>query len=1268
MNSTEPARKIRTTKTRVSHRPTLAFVAILLWMLAGIFGTTGAVSAAPRPQALVQTVKGTLRVQRATQKTFVALSRREGLYPGDVVSTGPDSKTTLLFEDGSQLRLHEKTSIVITARTPVGRGKTSLFRIVHGKVMARLRPGNAVQTRSAIAGVRGTVFTLDVADTSTILTVLEGQVEFFNPHGTALVDPSEQSVARLGSAPSVPITVQNPGLTIEWTLDLNRAFIPREKFYISLDPAVVREELQKRQTAASASPGDAAVRLQLGDALFDSKHYADALTEYRAARRLAADWSKPLTRIGHILLEKDLLDEAENFFRQALSTRTESPLHPASWTPASTTSTNASEIGNNQNEDASIGLSWVALKRNDADEATGAARKAVIARNENPRAQFMGMNGPAPSSEGGAYIALGLSLMRQPARADEAFAAFEQALEKEPEPLRYQARAWLAMLHLSRDEAAQALAHAREAAQMQPHSGLAHGNLSLALFFGGDARGAQREAQTAVSIDPDSVAARCALGQALLAQGNVDAATREAAHAVSLDPEQPQARYLLGICDASRRDYTHAVLHLEESVAQAPDFLPAVSALARIYTGMGRKTEAVELLSDLLPRGRNTDGVHAALGLVRYEQGDYPGAVSEYRTALKSKPNSAMYHAELARTLLYSNQLNASIEAAQQAVALAPEVGQYRAILGMALDYSGLKSQSERALREALQLDPGNALALTQLAYRHVGSDLRPAAASYAQGFLQDPSVATQLLRGGVQTELTPVTGSNNSRDFGITRRLDAADGKLHAIGFLNRDTNSSSREFDRTRQKDIGSYITYQTNPRTNLYLNLRRVREQRTLAGLEPQPTDNDTSALTYGQAQFAMRRRFGERHALWLGLFSNSSRHTTLDPQRDSFFDNGTGLGISQQKFDSRAVMPEVRLDFNLGATPARPSVLSFGVARARTSFRSNRDLFNAPATLNGQSRGTRDGTSLLGYAQWERRVNERFGFIAQLRAQRVEDRSSASIALSNSQFGQASSNRTQNFLLPSLVATYRAAKNTNLRLTAGKRHTDTTASTFAPVETLLATERSASPYGTPELQNTLQLDVEQNFGKKTFLKLWAFDNSARNVQIGGSDLLGFGGGLAAANAPSIQLARWNARGVGARVEHQLGNRIFANLSMVARQTSNRSFGPAFNALWDNGDAPYEPSRIGSFDLNYIDPKGNKMGFRFRHVGSFFADSPLSLGRPRFAAQNYVDLRLAKEPSVAREFFVQLSNVFDQPEIDFQGFSKGGRRVEFGMTQRF
>ena len=189
--------------------------------------------------ATVLTAKGPLQVRRRAVTNFATLPMRSSLSVGDRVRTGPAAKATLLFSDGAQVRLNANTSIDITPPT-LSRGKRSLFRVVSGEVWARLRFGQAVETRTAIAGVRGTQIHLTVQDDGTsTLFVEDGEVEFFNPQGEVVVATGQQSIARPGQAPTSPITIQNGNLILEWTLDLNRDLIPREKMLSFSRPSLV---------------------------------------------------------------------------------------------------------------------------------------------------------------------------------------------------------------------------------------------------------------------------------------------------------------------------------------------------------------------------------------------------------------------------------------------------------------------------------------------------------------------------------------------------------------------------------------------------------------------------------------------------------------------------------------------------------------------------------------------------------------------------------------------------------------------------------------------------------------------------------------------------------------------------------------------------------------------------------------------------------------------------------------------------------------------
>ncbi len=1160
-------------------------------LFCGLFFFCAVAHAAPTPpSATVRTVRGTAWRFPSGKKipNPPALKTRESLFSGDVIGTGADGRAALLFSDGAQLRLDHNAAVEIT-RPETVKGRTSLFRALGGEIWARLRPGNAIRTRTVALGVRGTEILLRVApdDGTTTLTVIEGEVDFFNEFGRVVVGPAQQSIARPGQAPTAPVTIENPAFIVEWTLDLSRAALPREKQFGNLATATK------------------------GDSFFASRRFAEALAEFDAANKIAPN-PELQTRRGWALLELDRLDEAVAAF----------------------------EAGGDS-ETAFAGRAWLELSREKPNTAETFARRAWAAAQSAQEIYE-------------ANTALGVAQLRQgkTAEATETLNAALQAARDLPKG-DYQARAWLSLALLARNDRAGALREAEIAAQAAPTSPTAQSHLATVQLFTGNAREAEISARRAALLTPDAPAAQLVLAQSLLARGDADGAAQAAARAVALDDQSAPAFYLLGIADAARRDWPHAERNLQNALRLSPAFLPAASALARVYNAIGRPQRAVALLENI-PQGEAPQGeIQGALGEVLYEQGNYAPAIARFGVALQAQPSSALWHDGLARALLYNNQLRAAIDAAQTAVRLAPRVGAYHATLGLAYDFSRFGSQAEREYRLALLDDPQNALALTRLAQKQAGTDLRPVASSFAQAFLNDPGIERRLLRGGVRAELDALAGTSQEAHF--THRAASDEGRFHAYGFADAINDDLNRAHSNRRLLGGGEFLTYTSGPRANYYAALNTRRSTRDLPGAQLSPDSDDRARFGYGEAQFAARRRYG-RNFLWAGVRGNTSRNVTDDPDLDSFTDGISGLPVARQRFDSRAFAPEVRFD----VTTSDKSQLSLGLAQTHTTFERRRDLIVPVGSSVATGSFNESNRALLGYAHWAGKVNAKFSLVAQLRWQRESrDRTLQTLVPGQAPIIGADA-RTRTLLLPGLLATYQMTARTALRLSHNQRPANVTEPTFLPLETLLTTQSAALPFGTPDRLRITQLDLEHQMPRGGFLRAFVFDSTARDALLGGADELGFGGGLPAAGAPGFVVANWRARGAGARYEAPLGGNWFFASGAAYRQT--RADGTS--------RAPYEPRFLADAAFNYLSPHGHKLGLVFRHRGDFFADETgvFAGARPRFGAQTYVDLLLAHEPSVRGEFFVSLTNLFDRTELQFNGFPLLGRRLVAGYTRRF
>ncbi len=1225
-------------------------------------------SAASRqaPMATVQTLLGAATIRPVNASAAQPLRLRRSLYPGDIVATGSGTKLTLLFQDGAQVRLRENTAVEIQSSS-AARGKANLLRVLGGEIWARLRPGNVLSTRTAALGVLGTEIRLAATDGDSTLTVIEGVVDFHNDFGEVTVNSSQQSVARVGQAPTKPVTIENAGFTVSWSFDLDRAVLPREQFYVSLNRKAVEAELQTRRDQAAKFPTDPKAKRDVGDALFDEGNFDEALASYQSAETLVSNdkelHSELEARVGNALLELERPDEARVAFSGALGQQAGAP----QLTSAALEGNPAAPQADDSRDDALAGLAWLELLNNRPRAALAWANGAPSV-NGTPLtlAQDASLGeAEAPQnidSSPELLLARGVAALRA-GQSDVATPAL-LTLSQTPSRWRYQGLAWLALAQLDRGDAA-ALSTAQKAVEMEPDSGLARGHLAMAYFFNNRLSEAGTQAKRAVELNPQSVAARVTLGEVSLARGEVGDAEREAARAVALDPMLPQAHYLLGVAQASRRDYGHARRSLTKSLELAPNFLPSASALAHVMVATGDSQKAVALLTGLLPTYPQSDEVLSSLGSVSYEDAAYTQAEGYFRQAVDKKPGNAQYQTELARTLLYNNHLSEAIATGEKAVHLAPQLGQPRAILGLAYEFGGLRVQAERSYREALVRDPTNSLALTRLgdfADTRPGAARRLAVGSDTQAFIFDPALARQLLRGGINTEFLPSTGTDGARGLGLTQRVTANDGKFNGIGYFNSEKNDGFGQNTDTKSNDASAFLTYAPDSSSNLYATLRGVTNKNGLFGSELSPSLDDRQKFDFGQAQFALRRQTSSRGEFWLGLFGNQGKSLTTDPNLDSFNDATSGLPTSQQDFRSNALLPEMRYDLRLGER-SRGQRLSLGLSLANTNFNLQRDLQYPIAGLAQRTAQQRDRVA-MGYVQFAARPGARWQLSTQLRLQNLNRTGQSNLVLPGQSGVQSTLSKNSTLLLPSLVASYNSNPKTTFRLSLNRQTTDATTATFAPVDTLTSTEVGALPFGTPNTLSVAQFDIERALGDHGFLKAFAFASRADQLSIGGSDLFGLGLGLSSANAPVLNVNNWRAQGVGMRLEQRVSSGLYSNFSLVSRQTSNTSAG----TLFSGSTAPYEPSFLASLGLNYVDARGFKVGFALRHNGAFFADVPGQLSRARFDSKNYFDLRLAREASARGELYVQVSNLFDASQIAFSGYRIGRRQVEVGFNRRF
>lgn len=176
--------------------------------------------AGPDPQGKVVALSGRVEHTAAVAERWTPARMLQPLLTADRVRTLEASRASILFVDETQVKLNAGAVLTIRQVHSAG-GPTSTMELQRGEAWFRTknpRSGLTIQTPAAAAAVRGTEINLRIGGAGdTVLTVVEGAAEFFNPQGTILVNAGEEGTALPGQAPTKRV-VLNPDDAVQWAL------------------------------------------------------------------------------------------------------------------------------------------------------------------------------------------------------------------------------------------------------------------------------------------------------------------------------------------------------------------------------------------------------------------------------------------------------------------------------------------------------------------------------------------------------------------------------------------------------------------------------------------------------------------------------------------------------------------------------------------------------------------------------------------------------------------------------------------------------------------------------------------------------------------------------------------------------------------------------------------------------------------------------------------------------------------------------------------
>jgi tetratricopeptide (TPR) repeat protein len=750
-----------------------AYTGALLGLMA-LVCLTGVAAAAPRTVFRLQSVKGQVEVQAGGKGRWAAVKRgAAAASTGDHVRTGANGSAVIVRDGGQRITLGPRTEVVL--REP---GGGSGFRVMAGRALTAFTGRQRLQVRApgAIAAAEGTTFQVEVAeDGLTVLTVVEGLVNFYNDLGSVAVTENQQSTARPGEAPTRPVVVDAASLTA-WEASLATLMIEVE-LPRALPETGLEQALAQRQAAANAAPQDAAARARLAEALLDAGRSDEALAAAQQAAQAAPGESLCQGVLGFALLDAGRADEASAALDRAAEL---APAQPR-WL---------------------VGRALVALGRRDGAAATALLQQAASLKPD----------------DGGIQAYLAAARLRAGDLAGARLAALE-AVRLAPDEA--PGSAYLAYVRLAEGDTGEAVAAAARAVAAAPRSALAQEALGTAAFFAGDPARAREALSTSLELNPLSASAHLALAKLLASEQDLDEAVSQAQLAVSLNPSSAPARSTLGLLYALARDWQRSGKQFQAALAADPNLAEARTGWGTVLRQRGEFREALEQQKAAVSLDTDSASAHNNLGAAHASLGRMPEAIEELQAARRLQPRWGMPAANLALVYLELNQFADALRLGDEAVALGEKSAFVHTVLARIYLRQGSRDRALTELRQALALDPDYPQARYQMARIYVAQDRsRDALREILTAATTDPSAMLEQ-RAYARTEGTLSGGSHGQVQADITHSGELAQGQVSyfAAGTIGR--TDGWRDANAEQNTHFLELLAgYQQNPKQQLVL----------------------------------------------------------------------------------------------------------------------------------------------------------------------------------------------------------------------------------------------------------------------------------------------------------------------------------------------------------------------------------------------------------------------------------------------------------------
>ena len=295
------------------------------------------------------------------------------------------------------------------------------------------------------------------------------------------------------------------------------------------------------------------------------------------------------------------------------------------------------------------------------------------------------------------------------ADVDCAVAAFGEAVKLRPQDA--EAYNDLGLALVQKGDAGEAIPKFKTATQLRPEDGTLRGNLAIGYMQRADFDAAITELEAAIKLAPDNASLHYNLGLAYKLKDQLDKAVPEFQNAIRLQPDLADAHYTLGVLFWQRGDFDKATEELQKAIQNQPNYAEAHYTLGTVFKQQGKLPEAAASLREAIRLQPDFAGAHTTLAAVLRQMGDAPGAAEEAKAgaSIAASSNSlqaATFATNSGKRLLGAGDVDGAITQFRSAIRSEPKYAAAHYQLGLALQQQGQKDEAKKEFHRAEELDP----------------------------------------------------------------------------------------------------------------------------------------------------------------------------------------------------------------------------------------------------------------------------------------------------------------------------------------------------------------------------------------------------------------------------------------------------------------------------------------------------------------------------------------------------------------------------------